>query len=136
MLAEYSICRAHVETLPEKKALQAGCRSDGDVGQHPQLFERLERQVLRLIDDQQRPSAATDLHLHEFLKARQQRAFRQAAGELAELFRQNCRSFASVVSPAVIEAAARSARDRGTSNSFALSSTSNGRSRLPPARHA
>ena len=39
--------------LPEQKALQRHRPVDDDVGQHAQLFERLEGQVLRLVDDQQ-----------------------------------------------------------------------------------
>ncbi len=47
--------------LPEQKALQRHCLVDDDVGQHAQFFERFERQVLRLVDDQQRALAGAML---------------------------------------------------------------------------
>src|SRR3954469_15060423 len=62
--------------LTEQKALQPGRRSDGDVGQHPKLLEGLEGEVLRLVDDEQGPSAGADMHMHEFLNTRQQRSLR------------------------------------------------------------
>src|SRR5580700_2882296 len=51
--------------LPEQKALHRRCFVDHDVGQHAQLFESFEGQVLRLIDNQQHASAIALLHPHE-----------------------------------------------------------------------
>ncbi len=36
--------------LAEQDGLHAGASVDGDVRQHPQLFQRAERQILHLVD--------------------------------------------------------------------------------------
>src|SRR5712691_3262831 len=51
--------------LPEQKALQRHCFVNHDVREHAKLFESLERQVLRLIHNQQHASAIALLRQHE-----------------------------------------------------------------------
>ena len=58
--------------LPKQKTLQRHGPVDYDVGQHAQLFEGLEGQVLRLVDDQQYASAVALLRQHEVVDALQQ----------------------------------------------------------------
>ena len=57
--------------LPEQEALQRHRLVDDDVGEHPELFERFEGQVLRLVDDQQHASAVALLGQHEVVDALQ-----------------------------------------------------------------
>src|SRR5438067_12090901 len=47
--------------LTEEKALERHGPVEDDVGQQPQLFERVERQVLSLFDDQKNALAVTRL---------------------------------------------------------------------------
>src|SRR5712675_1598149 len=60
--------------LPEQKALHRRCFVDHDAGQHAQLFESFEGQVLRLVDNQQHASAVALLRPHEVGYALQQGA--------------------------------------------------------------
>src|SRR6266446_2607585 len=60
--------------LTEQKALQRHGPVEDDVGQHPKLFERLERQVLGLVDDQQDTLVVTVLRQREIADPLQQRA--------------------------------------------------------------
>ena len=64
--------------LAEQKTLQHGCRADDDIRQHAQLFERFQRQVLSLVDDQERAPSSGKLGQHKFLDAGQQRRLRQS----------------------------------------------------------
>src|SRR5215472_5167524 len=64
--------------LPEQEALQRHCSADDDVGQHAQLFERFERQVLRLVDDQQDALAVALLGQHKVVDALEQCPFGQS----------------------------------------------------------
>ena len=58
--------------LTEQKALQRHGPVEDDVGQHPKLFERLERQVLGLVDDQQDTLVVTVLRQREIADPLQQ----------------------------------------------------------------
>ena len=58
--------------LSEQKTLQRHRLVDHDIGQHPQLFERFEGQVLRLVDDQQHAPAVALLGQHKVVDALQQ----------------------------------------------------------------
>ena len=53
--------------LAEQQRLQQRVRTELEVRQHPQFFERADRQVLRLVDDQQRPAAIARLFVQEHL---------------------------------------------------------------------
>src|ERR1700730_957606 len=59
--------------LTEQKTLQRHGPVEDDVGQHPQLFERLEGQVLGLVDDQQDTFVVTVLRQCEIADPLQQR---------------------------------------------------------------
>ena len=59
--------------LAEQKLLQQRVRAQLEVGHHPQLFERFETEVLRLVHDQQAATAITRFLVQERLD-RTQRA--------------------------------------------------------------
>jgi len=54
--------------LPEQEALQQRLMSGSEVGQHAQLLERPDRQILGLVDQEQGPLAATVGRRQEVLK--------------------------------------------------------------------
>src|ERR1700751_5704751 len=65
-------CRAELG-LTEEKALQRHRPVKNDVGQHAQLFQRLEGQVLRLVNDQKHTFTVAMLSQYELANALQQR---------------------------------------------------------------
>ena len=66
--------------LAEQQRLQQGAAADLEVGEHAQLFERRDRQVLRLVDDQQGALAGARLLLEPLLDRVEQPRFLDRAG--------------------------------------------------------
>ena len=68
--------------LADQKALERGGGADLEIGQHAQFFQRLDREVLRLVDQQQHPLSVAIGGLEEFLQLDQQRGL--VGGEIGE----------------------------------------------------
>src|SRR3974390_655450 len=64
--------------LAEQKTLQCHGPVDHDVGEHSELFERFEGQVLRFVDYQQHASTVALLCQYKVVNALQQRSFGQS----------------------------------------------------------
>ena len=58
--------------LPEQEYLQQGLATELEVGQHAQLFQRIHRQVLRFVDDQQATATSPRFGMKKFLDCAQQ----------------------------------------------------------------